>query len=168
MGGHVGLGHEPAPGILGLKYGQGFVWFIMLICTLIIMYSFDWTKMEHFESMRHVSNDFMKTQEKKKVYKNEKLNNQACSSGNKVKAFNLTQQDLRKLSDKKVNYEWAEMMEIVDGKRKVRMAPRISGENFLEHGSKIAIKTMPQIGKHSLMDFPYDDVSFYAYGKHKD
>ena len=48
MGGHVGDGHKPAPGILGIRYGQGFVWGIMLICTLIILYSFDWTKMEHF------------------------------------------------------------------------------------------------------------------------
>ena len=30
MGGHVGKGHEPAPGLLGIKYGQGFVWGIML------------------------------------------------------------------------------------------------------------------------------------------
>tara|TARA_A100001011_G_scaffold233425_1_gene241472 strand:- start:2313 stop:3191 length:879 start_codon:yes stop_codon:yes gene_type:complete len=77
MGGHVGKGHDPAPGILGLRYGQGFVWLIMLICTAMILYSFDWTKMEHF--------DIRETQK--------------CNEARPVKPFNVASQDLRKLRE---------------------------------------------------------------------
>jgi len=77
MGGHVGKGHDPAPGILGLRYGQGFVWLIMLICTAMILYSFDWTKMEHF--------DIRETQK--------------CNETRPVKPFNVASQDLRKLRE---------------------------------------------------------------------
>ena len=80
MGGHVGKGHEPAPGLLGLKYGQTFVWGIMAVCTGMIMYSFDWSKMEHFSNIKdamdvvvphfsnikEVSDRFGRTLEKKK------------------------------------------------------------------------------------------------------
>ena len=79
MGGHVGMGHDPAPGILGLRYGQGFVWGIMLICTVVILYSFDWTKMEHFDN-RSVEN--------------------CQTEKNNVKPFNVLSQDLRKIQEK--------------------------------------------------------------------
>ena len=79
MGGHVGKGHDPAPGILGLRYGQGFVWGIMLICIIMILYSFDWTKMEHFDN-KSVEN--CETREKS------------------VKPFNVLSQDLRKINEK--------------------------------------------------------------------
>ncbi len=79
MGGHVGDDHKPAPGILGIRYGQGFVWGIMLICTAVILYSFDWTKMEHFD-----------------------VNKVECNSDRKVKPFNELQQDKRKIQEKGV------------------------------------------------------------------
>jgi hypothetical protein len=79
MGGHVGVGHKAAPGILGLRYGQGFVWGIMLICTALILYSFDWTKMEHFD-----------------------VNKEECNSDRKVKPFNELQQDKRKLDNNEI------------------------------------------------------------------
>ena len=79
MGGHVGEGHKAAPGILGLRYGQGFVWGIMLICTIIIFYSFDWTKMEHF--------DIRETQK--------------CNKEREVKSYNERMQDLKKIQNEK-------------------------------------------------------------------
>ena len=79
MGGHVGHDHKPAPGILGLRYGQGFVWGIMLICTTVILYSFDWNKMEHFD-----------------------VNKVECNGDRKVAAFNELQQDKRKIQEKGV------------------------------------------------------------------
>ncbi len=79
MGGHVGVGHKPAPGILGLRYGQGFVWGVMLICASVILYTFDWSKMEHFD-----------------------VNKIECNSDRKVKPFNELQQDKRKIQEKGV------------------------------------------------------------------
>jgi len=161
MGGHVGKGHEPAPGLLGIKYGQTFVWGIMLICIIIILYSFDWTKMEHFDSMKHVSDRFESTMKKKKDYNNEDLNNTACRTDGKMKPYNMNAQDLRKIREKQVEYEWAETMETVDNRKKEKEV-HISGKNFLENGSKIVMRTMPQIGKHSLLDLPYDRIDFYT------
>ena len=104
MGGHVGKGHDPAPGILGLRYGQGFVWLIMLFCIGIIMYSFDWTKMEHFDSMKHVSDRFQRTMMKKKNYNNEDLNNSACRTDGKMRPYNVNAQDLRKIREEKQDW----------------------------------------------------------------
>ena len=83
MGGHVGHDHKPAPGILGIRYGQGFVWGIMLICCIVIFYSFDWSRMEHF--------DIRETQK--------------CSEERKVKAFNERMQDLKKIQTEKINLD---------------------------------------------------------------
>ena len=41
MGGHVGTKHKPAPGVLGLKYGQGFVWFLIFGCIVIVLRYFN-------------------------------------------------------------------------------------------------------------------------------
>jgi len=41
MGGHVGTKHNPAPGVLGLKYGQGFVWFLIFGCIVIVLRYFN-------------------------------------------------------------------------------------------------------------------------------
>jgi len=161
MGGHVGKGHEPAPGVLGVKYGQGFVWLIMLFCIGVIMYSFDWSKMEHFDSMKHVSDRFQLIMKKRRDYENEDLNNNACRTDGKMRPYNVNVQDFRKIQEKQVDYLWAETMETVDNRKKEREAPRISGKNFLENGSKIVMRTMPQIGKHSLLDLPYDRINFY-------
>ena len=49
MGGHVGKGHKPAPGILGFKYGQAFFWLLILLVSLFVFYNFDFNKLEHFE-----------------------------------------------------------------------------------------------------------------------
>lgn len=75
MGGHVGKGHVPAAGILGLKYGQGLVWGILLLCAIVILYSFDFSKLEHF--------DIRETQK--------------CNKDSPVLPFNVVSQDLRKL-----------------------------------------------------------------------
>jgi hypothetical protein len=85
MGGHVGKGHVPAPGLLGIKYGQGFVWGIMLICILMILYSFNWDKMEHFDNKGVDNCD------------NKSVDN--CERRD-VKPFNVLSQDLRKINEK--------------------------------------------------------------------
>ena len=41
MGGHVGAKHKPAPGILGLKYGQVFVWVLIIGCIIIVLRYFN-------------------------------------------------------------------------------------------------------------------------------
>jgi len=81
MGGHVGVGHKAAPGILGVRYGQGFVWGIMLLCTIIIFYSFDWSKMEHF--------DIRETQK--------------CNKERIVNSYNERMHDLKKIQTQKLN-----------------------------------------------------------------
>jgi hypothetical protein len=81
MGGHVGVGHKAAPGILGVRYGQGFVWGIMLLCTIIIFYSFNWSKMEHF--------DIRETQK--------------CNKERIVNPYNERMHDLKKIPTQKLN-----------------------------------------------------------------
>ena len=81
MGGHVGLGHKAAPGILGLRYGQGFVWGIMLLSTILILYSFNWSKIEYF--------DIRETQN--------------CNKERKIKSYNERMQDLKKIQFEKIN-----------------------------------------------------------------
>jgi len=75
MGGHVGDDHNPAPGVLGMRYGQGFVWAIMLVCVVMILYAFGYTDFEPFD-ISHKCNDTKK----------------------EIVPFNVTSEDLRKLN----------------------------------------------------------------------
>jgi Mg2+ and Co2+ transporter CorA len=77
MGGHVGIKHKPAPGILGLKYGQGLVWVIIIICVIIVLRYFNLNK-EGYSG------------------------GSSCAVGKNVVAFN---NDTRELNDIKENYE---------------------------------------------------------------
>jgi len=77
MGGHVGNDHIPAPGLLGMRYGQGFVWAIMLVCVVVILYGFGYTGFESFDIRE----------------------SQKCNDTKKeIVPFNVTSEDLRKLN----------------------------------------------------------------------
>jgi hypothetical protein len=143
MGGHVGKGHEPAPGLLGIKYGQTFVWAIMGVCTTMIFYSFDWSKMEHFSNIKEISDSFGRSLEKKKKIN---VNNweKAWLEQNKVKSFNVNAEDYRKLRSEllpPMEYSWSKSMEPID----------VNGYN----------KVVPKPGSNGLLDFPFNDINFY-------
>ena len=148
MGGHVGKGHEPAPGILGLKYGQGFVWLIMGVCTAMILYSFDWSKMEHFSNIKEVSDSFGRTIEKKNKLEVEEWSD-AMENKTNVRPFNVNAEDLKKLRNKllpPMEYHWSKSMEPID-------IPECNKG-----------KRVPKPGSNGLMDFPFNDINFYRQG----
>jgi len=90
MGGHVGDDHKPAPGILGMKYGQTLVWVITLVFMFWFLSSSVYTKMEHF--------DIRETQK--------------CNETKKILPFNVTSQDLRKLPNVEKSLEFPSIFEL--------------------------------------------------------
>ena len=144
MGGHVGKGHEPAPGLLGIKYGQTFVWGIMAVCTAIILYSFDWSKMEHFSNIKELSDSFGRSIEKRKKLEIDEWSD-AMENQTEVRPFNVTAQDLKKLRSEllpPMEYHWSKSMEPID-------VPKCNKGK------------VPKPGSNGLMDFPIKDINFY-------
>ena len=145
MGGHVGKGHEPAPGLLGIKYGQTFVWAIMGVCTAMIFYSFDWSKMEHFSNIKEVSDSFGRSIEKRNKLEVDDWGD-VMKNKTEVSAFNVTAEDLRKLRNNllpPMEYNWSKSMEPIN----------VPGCNKR--------KGVPKPGSNGLMDFPLKDINFY-------
>jgi len=113
MGGHVGKGHVPAPGIFGLKYGQTFVMFIMLLSTALVMYLFYGLAIENFSNIKEVSDSFKKTL-KKRGKSNSDLWDKSWMEQGKIIPFNVNDEDLRKLRNEllpPLEYNWSKSME---------------------------------------------------------
>ena len=78
MGGHVGTKHKPAPGVLGLKYGQSFVWLLIIGCIVIVLRYFNLKPI-------------------KEGYKG----GESCVVERNVKPFNVNNKELNKIEEKK-------------------------------------------------------------------
>jgi hypothetical protein len=78
MGGHVGTKHKPAPGVLGLKYGQGFVWLLIIGCIVIVLRYFNLKPI-------------------KEGYKG----GESCVMEKNVKSFNVNNKELNKIDESK-------------------------------------------------------------------
>lgn len=79
MGGHVGTKHKPAPGVLGLKYGQGFVWFLIFGCIVIVLRYFNLKPIKEGYSA-----------------------GKSCVEEKNVKSFNVNNKELNKIEETNV------------------------------------------------------------------
>lgn len=83
MGGHVGSKHKPAPGVLGVKYGQGLVWLLIIGCVVIVLRYFNLKPI-------------------KEGYKG----GESCIKNKKIKPFNVNNKELNKIDENNVNDIW--------------------------------------------------------------
>ena len=78
MGGHVGSKHKPAPGILGVKYGQGLVWILILGCIIIVLRYFNLKPIkEGYDAGK------------------------SCVENEKIRPFNVNNKELNKIDENK-------------------------------------------------------------------
>ena len=79
MGGHVGTKHKPAPGILGLKYGQGLVWILILGCIIIVLRYFN---------LKPIKEGYGA--------------GKSCIENKRIRPFNVNNKELNKIDESKV------------------------------------------------------------------
>ena len=78
MGGHVGTKHKPAPGILGVKYGQGLVWILILGCIIVVLRYFNLKPIkEGYDAGK------------------------SCVENEKIRPFNVNNKELNKIDENK-------------------------------------------------------------------
>ena len=80
MGGHVGTKHKPAPGVLGVKYGQGFVWFIIIGCVIIVLRYFN---------LKPINEGYK--------------GGESCIKNKKINPFNVNNKELNKIDESDID-----------------------------------------------------------------
>jgi len=80
MGGHVGTKHKPAPGVLGVKYGQGFVWFLIIGCVIIVLRYFN---------LKPINEGYK--------------GGESCIKNKKINPFNVNNKELNKIDESDID-----------------------------------------------------------------